>query len=171
MAVTVVLSEVQRAVLSSLADTFVPPVPVPDDPHGFWARSASDLAVAPTLELSMAALPEEALAGLRGLLDALHAQGFDQAPRAREAIVHAFMDAGPEPLAGLSAFKALTLLLFYGIADPATGQNPNWPAIGYPGPLSAPPDTPKTIRVTRPESDTLTLDADVCVVGSGAGGA
>ena len=119
----------------------------------------------------MAGLPEDALAGLRGLLDALHAQGFDQAPpEAREAIVHGFMDAGPEPLAGISAFKGLTMLLFYGIADPATGRNPNWPAIGYPGPVSPPPDTPKTIRVARPESDTLSLDADVCVVGSGAGG-
>lgn len=37
---------------------------------------------------------------------------------------------------------------------------------GYPGPLSAPPDAPKTIRVTRPESGTLALEADVCVVGS-----
>lgn len=171
MAATVVLSEVQRAVLASLADTFVPAVQGPDDPHGFWGRSASDLGVPPTLELLMAGLPEDALAGLRGLLDALHAQGFDQAPpEAREAIVHGFMDAGPEPLAGISAFKGLTMLLFYGIADPATGRNPNWPAIGYPGPVSSPPDTPKTIRVARPESDTLTLDADVCVVGSGAGG-
>ena len=171
MAVTVVLSEAQRAVLTSLADTFVPALQEPEDPHGFWARSASDLAVPANLELLLATLHEDVLTGLRELLDALQAQGFEQAPaEAREAIVHAFMEAGPEPLAGISGLKALTMLLFYGVADPATGQNPNWPAIGYPGPISAPPDTPKTIRVTRPDADTLTLEADVCIVGSGAGG-
>jgi choline dehydrogenase-like flavoprotein len=171
VAVTAVLSEVQRAVLAGVADTLVPAVDRPEDPHGFWARSASDLGVPQAIELFLAELPEEELAGVRGLLDALRVEGFDQAPgEAREAILHGFMDAGPDALAGLSALKGLTMLLFYGLPDPATGRNPNWPALGYPGPLSAPPDTPKTIRVTRPESGTLALEADVCVVGSGAGG-
>ncbi len=165
------LSEIQQAVLAQLADTFVPSVEVPDDPHGFWARTASDLGVPEAMQALLADMPEEDLAGVRGLLDALHAQGFDQAPPdAREAIVLAFLDAGPEPLAGLSSLRGLVGLLFYGLPD-AAGRNPNWPAIGYPGPVSAAPDVPKTIHVSRPEDgDTLTLEADVVVVGSGAGG-
>ena len=85
-------------------------------------------------------MPEDQLEGMRQLLDALRAEGFDDAPQAaREAIVHGFMDADPGALAGLSGLRALTFLLFYAIPDPTTGQNPNWEAIGYPGPRAAPP--------------------------------
>ena len=34
----------------------------------------------------------------------------------------------------MHAIQGLTLLLFYALPDPATGSNPNWEAIGYPGP-------------------------------------
>ena len=50
------------------------------------------------------------------------------------------------------------------------GTNPNWATFGYAGPLSPPPDVPKAIAVHEPEGDEETLEADVCVVGSGAGG-
>ena len=67
----------------------------------------------------------------------------------------------------------MTFLFFYGLPD-ETGQNPNWEAIGYPGPLSAPPsleEAPKTIGVESVGGSAATLEADACVVGSGAGGA
>jgi choline dehydrogenase-like flavoprotein len=83
------------------------------------------------------------------------------------------MDSGPEALGGISAMRGLTMLLFYGVPDPATGRNPNWEAIGYPGPRAVPPspeEAPKTIAVTRPDEADLTLTADVVVVGSGSGG-
>jgi len=174
MAVTVVLSEVQRAVLARVCDTFVPSLAVDDDPTGFYARSASDLGIPDAVEQTLAGTaPEEALQGLRDLLGALAAQGFAEAPlEAREQILHAFMDSGPEALAGLSSLRALTHLLFYALPDEA-GRNPNWEAIGYPGPVSAPPSpeqAPKRIALTRPAGDTLELTADAVVVGSGAGG-
>ena len=74
------------------------------------------------------------------------------------------------------------LLLTYGLpAEPAPdpylitygspqGQNPNWEVLGYPGPISVPPLRPKQIETITPGGDRLTLEADVCVVGSGAGG-
>ena len=70
----------------------------------------------------------------------------------------------------MHALQGLTLLLFYALPDARSGINPNWEAIGYPGPRSAPPDTPKTISVTRPPDAGLVIEADVVVVGSGAGG-
>lgn len=171
MAITVVLSEIQRDTLARVCDTFAPSLPADEDPTGFWARSATDMGIPDVLEQTLAQAPDEQLAGLRSLLDGLAAQGFDDAPsEVREQILHAFADASPEALAGVSAFRGLTFLLFYALPDPATGRNPNWDAIGYPGPRSAPPDVPKPIHPLVPESDTLTLEADVVVVGSGAGG-
>ena len=176
MAVTVALSEVQRAALEALCDTFAAPVERDDDPTGFWARSASDLQIPAIIEgqLSAGLVPEEQLDGLRQLLDALAAQGLVEAPLpAREQIVKAFMDSGPDALAGLGALKGLTHLLFYALPDPATGRNPNWEAIGYPGPRAAPPspeEAPKTIAITRPDAQELELTAEVVVIGSGSGG-
>jgi choline dehydrogenase-like flavoprotein len=173
---TVTLSEIQRDTLKQVCDTFVPSVEVPDDPTGFFARPASALQIPDVIEAQLAsgAVPEEQLDGLRQLLDALAAQGFNEAPlAAREQMLHGFMDSDPGALAGLSAFRGLSLMLFYGIPDPATGRNPNWEAIGYPGPRAAPPsadEAPKTISVTRPSDADLTLTADVVVVGSGSGG-
>ena len=150
--VAVVLSELQQATLRRLVDTFAPEVAVDDDPTGFWARKASDLGVdvAIAQQLSSGVVPEDQLEGMRQLLDGLRAQGFDEAPQAaREAILHGFMDADPGALAGLSALRALTFLLFYAIPDPTTGQNPNWAAIGYPGPRAAPPSPERRPRRSR----------------------
>ena len=176
MAVTVVLSEVQRAALARLCDTLVPAVPRDDDPDGFWGRTASDLGIPGLIEehLASGAVPEAGVAGLRELLDALAAQGLLDADQpGREALLHGFMDSGPEALAGISALRGLTLLLFYAVPDPSTGRNPNWGAVGYPGPVSAAPsaaEAPKTIAITRPAGDELVLEAEVVVVGSGSGG-
>ncbi|WP_445147872.1 FAD-dependent oxidoreductase [Baekduia sp. Peel2402] len=174
--VAVLLSEVQLATLKQLVDTFAPEVARDDDPSGFWARRGSDLGVDAAIaqQLSSGAVPEADVEGIRQLLDALQAQGFDGAPQpVREAILHGFMDSDPGALAGLSGLRALTFLLFYAIPDPTNGKNPNWEAIGYPGPRAVPPsadEAPKTIGITRPSGGELTLTADVVVIGSGSGG-
>src|SRR3954469_11646372 len=174
--VAVVLSELQQDTLRRLVDTFVPAVDASDDPTGFWARRGSDVGVDAAIleQLGSGAVPEDQLEGLRQLLDALRAEGVGDASReVREAIVHGFMDADPAALAGLGGLRGLTHLLFYAIPDPATGRNPNWEAIGYPGPRAVPPsaeEAPKTIRVTAPEADELVLTADAVVIGSGSGG-
>jgi choline dehydrogenase-like flavoprotein len=176
MVVTVVLSEIQRDTLAKVCDTFAPPVAVDDDPTGYWGRAASDLQVPALIEQQLGSelVSEDQLEGFRQLLDALADAGFGDAPQeVREQILHGFMDSGPEALAGISAMRGLTMLLFYAVPDPATGRNPNWEAIGYPGPRAVPPapeEAPKTIAVTRPDEADLSLTADVVVVGSGSGG-
>jgi acyl-CoA reductase-like NAD-dependent aldehyde dehydrogenase/choline dehydrogenase-like flavoprotein len=171
MATSELLTDARRRTLTTLCDTFVPSIEVEDDPLGFWARAASHLAVPEAIEQALAQVPAKQVEGLGELLDALGAQGLNEAPPdAREAIVHGFADSGPEGLAGIHALKGLTMTLHYALPDLGTGRNPNWDAIGYPGPVSSPREVPKDLRVRVPESDELTIDADVCVVGSGAGG-
>ena len=172
-----VLSEVQRETLVALGDTFIPAIDADShDPveREFMARAASDLGVAAQIEGLMAEvlLPEEILL-VGGLLDALAEQGFAQADLdARTQIFHAFCEQDADAKLGLLQLKALTLLFFYALPD-ELGQNPNWEAIGYPGPNSAPPapaEAPKTLTVEEISGSSARLAADVCVIGSGAGG-
>src|SRR5215510_7236595 len=180
------LNESQLLVLRALCDTFVPSIKVADDPIGFWARSASDLGVDKVLAKYLVEdVPDELRAGLLGLLDALAAQGFVKASQEkRESIVARISQASPQAALGISFFQKQTVLLFYGLPeepepDPnlitygsPKGQNPNWEVMGYPGPVSVPHDEPDVrMQTVVPECDQLSLDADVCIVGSGAGGA
>lgn len=173
-----VLSDTRRATLEALCETFVPGVETESaDPvaAAFMARGASELRVAAQIEglLADAMTPAE-IEAVGELLDALAAEGFDEASlEARTAIVRGFREQSPEAKLGLHRLKALTTLFFYALPD-ETGANPNWEAIGYPGPISAPPsaaEAPKTIAIEEVSGPSATLSADVCVVGSGSGGA
>ena len=104
MAVTVVLSEVQRAALAALCDTFAAPVERDDDPTGFWARSASDLQIPAIIEDRLVRR-----ARARGAARRACGSCSTRSPRrassrrrspSREAIVKGFMDSGPDALAG-----------------------------------------------------------------------
>ena len=172
-----VLSEEQRATLEALCDTFVPSVET--DTHdelerGFMARSATDLACAPQIEGLMGDVmtPDE-IAQFAGLLDALAGEGFlDADLDGRTALIHGIAEQDPEAKHGLKAFKGLTVLFFYGLPD-ENGSNPNWEAIGYPGPKAPPPSAdaaPKTLTLHEVTGESATVSCDVVVVGSGAGG-
>jgi choline dehydrogenase-like flavoprotein len=172
-----VLTDAQRETLEALCDTFVPSLEAEvGDPveREFLARSASDMEIPARIEQSFAdtLLPEE-IAQFAGLLDALAGQRFAEAPLdARTQMVHAFRDQDPGARLGLHSLKALTMLLFYALPD-GQGRNPNWPALSYPGALSPPPApdaAPKTITTQPVSGPEATLDCDVCVIGSGAGG-
>ncbi len=156
--------------LRALCDTVVPAIDHVPDPHGHWARSASSYGVPEGVAETLGALPPDQLEGVGMLLDALAMQGFAGASQAsREQLLRNVSLGSPEAAGGIAALGGLTLLLHYGAPDPSTGQNPVWPVLGYPGPASPPPQEPKTIELLAIAGDT-TLEADVVVVGSGAGG-
>jgi len=69
---------------------------------------------------------------------------------------------------GFAALKRLTLWLAYAESD-ATGENPTWSRIGYPGPRhdDAAVDSPLPLAHAR---NGERVRADVVVIGSGAGG-
>ena len=163
------LSEKQSQILAAVCDTIVPAVARAPDPDGFFARTASDVGVPPALEQVLAGLPADQRAGFGQLLDVLGEQGYlRSSQRSREQLLRNVALAGPEAAAGIAALTALTLFLHYGLPD-ERGQNPAWKTFGYPGPLSAPPQVERPLTPLAIDGDT-TLDADVCIVGSGAGG-
>ena len=179
------LSETQRAVLQSLCDTFVPSIKVADDPAGFWGRPASALGVDRVLSKALfESVPDPLHGGLVELLDVLGSQGFVKASQdQRESMLSRIASSSPAAAKGVGYFEKQTLLLTYGLPENPVpnpnvitygspqGQNPNWDIMGYPGPVSVPRAKPKQIQTITPQSASMTLDADVCIVGSGAGGA
>ena len=178
MAVTVgVLSDTRRRTLEAICDTFAPSIEVDcaeETLRDFHARSASDLGVAAQIEglLAQSMLPEE-IEALGQLLDGFADHDFASLPlEARTELVNGIAASGPEAKLGVRQLRGLTFLFFYALPD-ESGHNLNWDAIGYPGPISAPPSpeqAPKTIAVEHVSGESATLQADVCVVGSGAGG-
>lgn len=163
--------EAERAVLRAVCDTFVPAVEGVEDPTGFWGRRASDLGVDRAVEAYLSGqVPEATRSGLLMLLGMLGAQGFAGASQAeREGMLRAFAGASPAAEAGIGALRGLTLMLYYGLPD-AQGRNPNWAVLGYPGPCGVRQPGPKPIQPLVPPAGGLEMEADVCVVGSGAGG-
>jgi len=165
------LNEAQREVLRAFCDTIVPSIARPDDPDGFWARKATDLVVDQRVEQVLLTLPPELQAGLGQLLEVLGQQGFARASQpSREQVLANVAMADADAARGVAALSAITLFLYYGAPDPQTGQNPNWQTLGYPGPAIPPVQVDKAITPVVPEGDEVELEADVVVVGSGAGG-
>ncbi|HEX2358800.1 MAG TPA: FAD-dependent oxidoreductase [Solirubrobacterales bacterium] len=170
----IVLSDSQRAVLTAVCDTVVPSLPRERDAQGLWGRKASDLGVDLGAATLISEIPDPELrGGLLQLIDALGGQGITRAPsqESREQILRNTALSDPRAAAGVAALIGMTLFLNYGAPDPQTGKNPNWEAFRYPGPISAPPKIEKPLKIHEPEGSDETIEADVCIVGSGSGGA
>ena len=133
-----------------------------DETVAYLRRAASEL------------LDEKLLAGIAStrhepVLAELEAAGFaGRDLEERTALLIELGARGGESRQLLRELKGAVMGLFYALPD-----NPNWPALGYPGPSTAPPSAeqaPKTIVVESISGPRATLAADVCIVGSGAGG-
>jgi choline dehydrogenase-like flavoprotein len=164
------LTDERRHVLQAVCDTVVPSLRREPDPDGFFARKATDVGADQAVEQTLALMPAEQRDGLLELLDVLAQQGFaGMSQLSREQLFTNLSLASREAAVGVGALVSLTLFFTYGLPDPRTGQNPAFATFGFPGPISAPPDVPKTIEPFVPEGDT-TLEADVAIIGSGSGG-
>ncbi len=154
------------ALLAVLADTLIPALEDTGegDVAAFRRRPASDLGVADLLAPALTA-------GQAAVLDELARRGFAELDlAARTAALHE-LAADPAQRQALRELKLAVMGIFYALPD-EDGRNPNWSALGFPGPASAPPSpaqAPKTIAIERLDGP-ATIAADVCVIGSGAGG-
>ena len=82
------------------------------------------------------AMTPEEIAATAELLDALADEDFAAQPLdARAEIVSGTAASSFDARHGLHPLKGLTLLFFYALPD-EQGRNPNWEALGYPGPNS-----------------------------------
>lgn len=175
----------ELATLQTICDTIVPSISPSPNFGAFYARKATDLGV-----------DRQILELIRRQLGPRQTAQFHQLLRSFEnPWVNLFLDGRPGRFArmtskeraaylgrwrdsrlalkrsGFQTLKRLTCFLYYS-APGGTGPNPNWVDIGYPGTLPEPPaPQPPDTRIDPvvPTSN-LELAADVCVIGSGAGG-
>jgi choline dehydrogenase-like flavoprotein len=173
---TLALSSKARAALDAICDTFVP--------GGDGLPSATEMGVPDALLGIVARNPRAAerkqVAQLLGLWDtrllcAIAGGGVRRftslSQEGRERVLLSWADS--RVVQRRAAFQALrkgALLAYYGKGGENGARNPAWDAIGYPGPLGPPQNPPpRTIEPLAVTEDT-TLECDVVVVGSGAGG-
>ncbi len=177
----------ERQTLQALCDTLVPRVSGVPDPGGFYGRSATDLHVDDDIVSIVGTyLSPEQRDDFHRLLRTVEnpllnlvltgrpSRFMRLSPEARERYLLGWAHSRlPVKRQGFHAVKRLTEFLFYAkLAD--GGRNPNWPVLGYDGPDDAERARhrhPEELAIVPfvPERET-TLQADVCVVGSGAGG-
>jgi choline dehydrogenase-like flavoprotein len=181
------LTSRERSTLRLFADTLLPSLQVRSDPEGFYRRSASDLGVdADVARIAESYLLSADRAGFRRILRAVESPLVNlvltgrpsrfsslSAERREAYLLNWARSRVSLKRLGFQAVKRLVLFVSYAKAL-ADGQNPNWISIGY-----EPPDPAERSRHRHPvelrldplhPSGEVTLETDVCVVGSGAGG-
>ena len=170
------LSSRQRRALEQICDAFCP--------SGGGVPSASELGVADAVLAAVARNPRAAerrqlvllltLWDTRGL-GALGGAGLKRfsslAPEGRERVLLAWGQSRVvQQRAAFQALRTGALLFYYMLGARDGARNPAWDAIGYDGPLGKLAGAPaKAITPTAIARDS-TLDCDVVIVGSGAGG-
>ena len=139
-------SDNELATLTAICDTLIPTLSVADDPHGLYARKASDLDVPRLMSLGIEQVADPSLLfELRLFLRLIEIP-----------IINTIFASGSRPFSRMSleqrtrllrswensrfnirrkafqSLKRLALMLFYSVVD-EQNHNPNWSAIGYSG--------------------------------------
>jgi long-chain-alcohol oxidase len=170
-----VLTRRQRQALQEICETFCPSeegLPSTQELGVVDAVLAAVDAIRPAEQKQLAALLSLWDAPLMGALGGVGWQRFGTMSREqREQVLRSWGESRlPQRRAVYHSLRKAALLFYYIVPGRDGGRNPAWDAIGYDGPLGplaqAPP---KALGLTAIERDT-TLDCDVVIVGSGAGG-
>lgn len=172
------------ALLEAICETLLPSLEPPENSTekvaAYYRRCAHDLQVAQQIAEKLGQEGPEVQADIRlflslftappiGLFLAGSARPFRDLPQAkREQYLLALANSPVGPFRqGYQGLKRLAGLIYFSTID-GEGRNPNWPVLEYDAPVP-PPAISQTIVPMAISQDT-TLEADVVVIGSGAGG-
>src|SRR3954469_1602097 len=177
------LTDKECATLAAACEAFHPSlVAEAGDDQILFALSASAQGVPAAVQTAIALLSAAQRAELKRLLALLNstafALGVAGVPRAFAAmsgddqqrfLLALATSSIPQLRSGFQALRRLSSFMFYGATD-ERGDNRAWPRIRY-EPSTLPPPSPRSDRLRLSDPTKLTsIDADVCVIGSGAGG-
>ena len=170
-----VLSDSQQAVLTAVCDTVVPSLPRDRDPEGLWARKASDIGVDAGVALLISEIPDPSCrAACSSCSTRSAARGSPRAPSqvSREQILRNIgARRTREAAAGVAALIGDDALPQLRRARSADRPEPELEDASATRARSSPPPQTRRRRSSRscPRATSATLEADVCIVGSGAG--
>jgi choline dehydrogenase-like flavoprotein len=173
----------EKATLAQLCDTLIPALQAEtgDDPRLF-ALCAADLDLAERIEAIIAEVATDddirllrlflrvIEIGLFNRLTAGQAGAFSRLSLEQRTNLLRKWAESRFPIArrAFQSLKRLSLAVFYAVM-PDEQPNPTWAALRYDDPPGRAERTPRTIRLLE-ISEATTLDTDVLVIGSGAGG-
>jgi len=175
------LSERQGRVLAAICETLIPSIDESDDPEGFFSHTADAAAIERVerligairdprdqlrlrLLLSVFSLPPVNLI-LSGQWGGLASFSRDR----RETVLRSWaFSANPLRRAGFQALKRLIQVGYYAWPSDERGH-PAWRHVGRQGPLPQPDVGVEPLQTIEVSQD-LSLECDVVIVGSGAGG-
>ncbi len=175
------LSPDERTTLLWVCGAFFPRlVPEAGDDRDLFTADAISLGVPAAMEEALSAVPAEQVQDFRLLLRALDhplfmlglagkARSFRSLQTDEREKVLLSMATSAVPLArkGFQAVKRLASFLFYSTMDERR-SNPTWNGIGY-VPVPNAPARDAALKLTTVDGP-IQLEADACVIGSGAGG-
>ncbi len=177
------LTDKERATLAAACDAFHPSLEAePGDDQILFSLSAGTLGVPAAVEAAVALLSTAQRGELKQLLALLNNAAFGlgvaRVPRAlaamsrdeqRRFLLALATSPIPQLRSGFQALRRLSSFMYYSATDDR-GENRVWPRIRY-EPSTLPPPSPSSHRLSLSDPSKLTtIDADVCVIGSGAGG-
>ncbi len=173
------LSDSERQTLTAVCDALVPAY---DDERPFFATGALAAGVPERVERLVGMLTDpHDRARLRLLLRVLGSRLASLVsirrpsrfhglpPEQRERLLATWAESSWRlPRTGFQALKRLVHVAYY-CWPPRSGPHPAWPLVGYPGPLPQPEHGVAPLAAQTVDHD-ATIDCDVVVIGSGAGG-
>jgi len=175
-----VLDAAERRTLAMLCDVFMPRLPPgASDDAALFGIGADDVGLASAVEQALEALSQRQRREFALFLRLLESRAFMlvftgrahglaamDATARESALRRLAVSSVPQLRSGFQAVKRLSSFCFYAALD-ATGRNPTWAPLGYRIPAPRPSRAPLQVHAV---SESAQIDADVCVVGSGAGG-
>jgi len=175
------LSDREIQILSAACNAIIPSIHEEGEYSDFWGRKATDLPVVEEIRRMISGLKPEDIKEFKQLLfllgsPLLGATWFGP-PKGilglsedqREKLMISWCNSRINDLRkAFQTIKKLTCFIYYGYSSDQ--PNPNWEAIGYPGPLPEESTIPEpSIKpISVPENGRLSCE--VLVIGSGAGG-
>lgn len=177
------LSPNEKETLALLCETLIPSLEAQDSQNAvLFAAAASDFDVAERVETTLHRTTDKSsqmqfrllmrgfeIAFLNGLLTGIWRPFSAMSAEERETVLYSW--ASSRFFARRKAFQAIkrTALFLHYAHLPEEQRNPTWPALQYPDPPGPAQETPRTIRPFILDHED-TLETDVLIIGSGAGG-
>ncbi len=176
------ITDTQLQALTAMCNAVIPNIEQANDKDGYWKRKASDFDVPNKMIEMVAQLTEEEQTEFKRLVWLLDSRllgltwwntpkkAVDLTQEQRERLLRTWsLSRLPDLRKAYATLKKLTCFIYFSDSKEEE-DNPNWPAIQYPGPIEKEKVTYDKYLAPLILDNQEKMSCDVVIVGSGAGG-